>query len=76
MSDNSKKESTNELLKTIAVEMYNDMVKPAAKSAGNIIAFPLRAIDAALSKPKLWIAKQEQNYEKTLNINSKIKFYI
>lgn len=62
MSDTSKKEA----LKSVAVEMYNDMVKPAAKSAGNILAFPLRAIDVALSKPKLWLAKQEQNYEKTL----------
>lgn len=65
----------NEVVKTVAensdkvlVEVYRDGLSPAMKAVGNIVALPFQAIDAALSKPKLWVTEQQYNYERTKNL--------
>lgn len=49
----------------LAVEVYKDTLAPTAKAIGNIVALPFQAIDAALAKPKMWVAEQQYNYERT-----------
>ena len=62
-------EQANELLietaKAVAVEGYKDVLHPTFKAVGNILALPIQAIDAALTKPKLWVAEKQYNYERT-----------
>lgn len=65
MPEELGKEILVESAKEVAKEVYGDALKPAVKSVGNIIALPFQAIDAALSKPKLWVAEKQYNYERT-----------
>ncbi len=46
-------------------EVYKDGIKPSVQAVGSIVALPFQAIDAALSKPKLWVAEKQYNYERT-----------
>lgn len=68
MPDELGKEVLVESAKAVAVEGYNDMLKPTLKSVGNIIALPFQAIDAALEKPKMWVIEKQYNFEKTREI--------
>ncbi|MBR5614154.1 MAG: DUF4393 domain-containing protein [Clostridia bacterium] len=65
MPEELGKELLVESAKAVAVEGYNDTLKPTFKSIGNIIALPFQAIDVALAKPKLWVAEKQYNFEKT-----------
>ena len=65
MPEELGKELLVESAKAVAVEGYNDTLKPTLESIGNIIALPFQAIDAALAKPKLWVAEKQYNFEKT-----------
>ena len=65
MSEDLGKEMTIEAAKAVAVEGYKDTLQPALKAVGAVIALPFQAIDAALSKPKLWVAEKHYNYERT-----------
>ena len=65
MSDNLGKEMAIEAAKTVALEGYKDTLHPTLKAVGSVIALPFQAIDAALSKPKLWVAEKHYNYERT-----------
>lgn len=49
----------------LVLEIYKDAISPAAKEAGEIIALPLKAINVALSKAKLWVEERQYNYERT-----------
>ena len=68
MPDELGKEVLVESAKAVAVEGYNDMLKPTLKSVGNIIALPFQAIDTALEKPKMWVIEKQYNFEKTREI--------
>lgn len=48
--------------------VYSDAVHPTMKAVGNIVALPFQAIDAALSKPRLWVLERQYNFERTRNI--------
>lgn len=65
MSEDLGKEMAIEAAKAVAVEGYKDTLQPALKAVGAVIALPFQAIDAALSKPKLWVAEKHYNYERT-----------
>lgn len=65
MCEELGKEIIVESAKAVAVETYKDTLHPALQAAGSIIALPLQAVDAALSKPKLWVAEKQFNYERT-----------
>ena len=65
MSEDLGKEMAIEAAKAVAVEGYKDTLQPALKAIGAVIALPFQAIDAALSKPKLWVAEKHYNYERT-----------
>ena len=65
MVDELGKEIAIEAAKAVAVEGYKDALQPTFKAAGSIFALPFQAIDAALSKPKLWVAEKCYNYERT-----------
>jgi len=68
MPDELGKEILVESAKAVAVEGYNDTLKPALNSIGSILALPFQAVDAALAKPKLWVAEKQYNFEKTREI--------
>lgn len=51
--------------KEVVQQIYSDALHPTMQAVGNIIALPFQAVDAALSKPKLWVAEQQYNYERT-----------
>ena len=42
--------------------IYQDGIQPTVKTIGNFVA---QAVDAALSKPKLWVTKKQFNFERT-----------
>ncbi len=63
MSDEFEKEIANEFVKQTAGKLYDDIAHPALEAAGNIVALPFQAIDAALSPIKFWIDKT--NYDRT-----------
>lgn len=65
MSEDLGKEMAIEAAKAVAVEGYKDTLQPTLKAVGSVIALPFQAIDAALSKPKLWVAEKQYNYERT-----------
>ena len=65
MSEDLGKEMAIEAAKAVAVEGYKDTLQPTLKAVGSVIALPFQAIDAALSKPKLWVAEKHYNYERT-----------
>ena len=65
MSEELGKEIAVEAAKAVAVEGYKDTLQPALKAVGSVIALPFQAIDAALAKPKLWVAEKQFNYERT-----------
>ncbi|MBE6567764.1 MAG: DUF4393 domain-containing protein [Ruminococcaceae bacterium] len=65
MSEDLGKEMAIEAAKAVAVEGYKDTLQPMLKAVGSVIALPFQAIDAALSKPKLWVAEKHYNYERT-----------
>lgn len=66
MSENEK--IIPEDAKEVIGAFYSDAVHPTMKAVGNIVALPFQAIDAALSKPKLWVLERQYNYERTRNI--------
>ena len=68
MNEDLGKEMAIEAAKAVAVEGYKDTLQPTLKTVGGIIALPFQAIDAALSKPKLWVAEKHYNYERTLEL--------
>lgn len=68
MVDDFGKEMALEAAKAVAVEGYRDALQPAFKAAGAVFALPFQAIDAALSRPKLWVAEKQNNYERTCRI--------
>lgn len=68
MKEDLGKEMAIEAAKAVAVEGYKDTLQPTLKTVGGIIALPFQAIDAALSKPKLWVAEKHYNYERTLEL--------
>lgn len=49
----------------LLTEVYKDGLSKSVQAAGNIVALPLEAIDAALSEAKLWVAERQYNFEKT-----------
>jgi len=65
MPEELGKELLVESTKAVAVEAYKDTLHPGFRAVGNIIALPFQAIDAALSKPKLWVAEKQYNFERT-----------
>ncbi len=65
MTEDLGKEIAIEAAKAVTVEGYKDALQPSFKAIGGIVALPFRAIDAALSKPKLWVAEKQYNYERT-----------
>lgn len=65
MSEELGKEMLVESAKAVALEGYKDTLQPTLKSVGNIVALPFQAIDAALSKPKLWVEETKYNFERT-----------
>lgn len=65
MAEDLGKEMAIEAAKAVAVEGYKDTLQPSFKAIGGIVALPFRAIDAALSKPKLWVEEKYYNYERT-----------
>jgi len=65
MCEDVGKEVLIESAKAVAVETYRDSLHPAMQAAGNVIALPFQAIDIALSKPKLWVAEKQYNFERT-----------
>ena len=68
MPDELGKEILVESAKAVAIEGYNDTFKPALKSIGNVVALPFQVVDAVLTKPKLWVAEKQYNYERTREI--------
>lgn len=68
MPEDLGKELLVESTKTVAVEAYNDTLKPALKVTGSLLALPLQIVDAALTKPKAWVAAQQYNYKRTLQL--------
>lgn len=68
MPEDLGKEILVESAKAVAVEGYNDTLKPALNSIGSILALPFQAVDAALTKPKLWVAEKQYNFERTREI--------
>lgn len=65
MTEDLGKEIAVEASKAVALEGYKDTLRPSLKAIGSIVALPFQAIDAALSKPKLWVAEKHYNYERT-----------
>lgn len=65
MSEKLGEEIAIETAKAVAVEGYKDTLQPALKAVGAIFALPFQAIDAALSKAKLWVVEKQYNYERT-----------
>lgn len=51
--------------KEVIGAVYSDAVHPTMKAVGNIVALPFQAIDAALSKPRLWVLERQYNFERT-----------
>lgn len=68
MCEELGKEIAVEAAKAVAVEGYKDTLQPTLKAVGSVIALPFQIIDAALSKPKLWVAEKHYNYERTLRL--------
>lgn len=60
-----KEETGTSIPKEVVQEIYSDALHPTMQAVGSIIALPFQAVDAALSKPKLWVAEQQYNYERT-----------
>lgn len=65
MTEDLGKEIVVEASKAVAVEGYKDTLHPTLKAIGSVVALPFRAIDVALSKPKLWVEEKYYNYERT-----------
>lgn len=63
MADTS--DSADSTKKELAKEIYNDLVHPAAKSTGELVALVPRAVKVALQPLEKWILQGEYNFAQT-----------
>lgn len=57
-------ESMGKLL-NVAPQAYDDLIKPSAQAAGQMLAFPLELVSALLVRPRCWIANAEYKIKET-----------